>query len=118
MKILFQASEFKPTKKIERYAHKKVLTLDKFHDRIIEAHVRLRKIRTSRPDDKACELKVAIPGNDPYVAKRGFTFEEAINKAVETMKRRIDDRKAKPVKKRQSTGKVLQRVVEEVETLS
>ena len=118
MKILFQASEFKPTKKIERYAHKKVSTLDKFHDGIIEAHVRLRKIRTSRPDNKACELKVAIPGNDPYVAKRGFTFEEAINKAVETMKRRIDDRKAKPVKKRQRTGKVLQRREEEVGAIS
>ena len=114
MKILFQASEFKPTKKTINYAHKKVATLDKFHDRIIEAHVRLRKIKTSRPDDKACELKVSIPGNDPYVSKRGFTFEESINKAVEAMKRRIDDRKSKPVKVRQSTGKVLQYVVETV----
>ena len=114
MKILVQASDFKPTKKVIRYAEKKVATLGKFHDRIIEAQVRLRKIRTSRTVDKSCELKIAIPGNDPYVAKRGFTFEEAINKAVEAMKRRIDDRKSKPVKVRQSTGKVLQRVIESV----
>ena len=114
MKILFQTSEFKPTKKIVNFARKKVATIDKFHSGIIEAHVHLRKIRTSRPDDKACELKIAIPGNDPYVSKRGFTFEEAINKAVETMKRKIDDRKSKPVKERQRTGKALDRVAQPV----
>ncbi|MDV3307439.1 MAG: HPF/RaiA family ribosome-associated protein [Cyclobacteriaceae bacterium] len=114
MKILFQASDFKPTKRTMQLARKKVATLDKFHDGIIEAQVRLRKVRTSRADDKVCELKIAIPGNDPYVAKRGFTFEEAINKAVEAMKRKIDARKSKPVKVRQSTGKVLERVVETV----
>lgn len=114
MKILFQSSDFKPTKRTIEYARKKIATLDKFHDGIIEAHVRIRKVRTSRADDKICELKVGIPGNDPYVAKRGFTFVEAINKAVEAMKRKIDDRKAKPVKVRQRAGKELSRVVEAI----
>lgn len=100
MKILFQATEFKPTKKLINFAHRKVETLDKFHDRIIEADIHLRKIKSSRPDNYACELRVGIPGNDPYVSKRGFTFEEAINKAVEAMKRKIDNRQAKKVEAR------------------
>lgn len=95
MKILFQATEFKPTKRLTNLAHKKVETLDKFHDRIIEAHIHLRKIKSARPDNNACELRIAIPGNDPFVSKRGFTFEEAVNKAVEAMKRKIDNRNAK-----------------------
>lgn len=95
MKILFQATEFKPTKKLTNLAHKKVEALDKFHDRIIEAHIHLKKIKSARPDNNACELRIAIPGNDPFVSKRGFTFEEAISKAVEAMKRKIDSRNAK-----------------------
>ena len=95
MKIIFQATEFRPTKKLINLAHKKVGALDRFHDRIVEAHVHLKKIRSAKPDNKLCEIRIALPGNDPFVSKRANSFEEAINKAVETMKRRIDDRKAK-----------------------
>lgn len=76
-------------------AHKKVEALDKFHDGIIEAHIHLRKIKSSRPDNNACDLRIAIPGNDPFVSKRGFSFDEAINNAVEAMKRKLKNRNSK-----------------------
>lgn len=95
MKILFQATGFNPGKRLIDLAHKKVEALDKFHDGIVEANIHLRKIRSARPDNNACELRIAIPGNDPYVSKRGFTFGEAITNAVEAMKRKLKIRNAK-----------------------
>lgn len=94
MKINVQTPDFKPSARLIRFVNKKVDVFDRFHDHVIESQVYLKKVKTSKPENKVCEIRLAIPGNDLFASKRGITFEDAVSKAVETIKRQIADRKA------------------------
>jgi ribosome hibernation promoting factor len=94
MNIIIQTPDFKPSGKLIRFVNKKVEVLDRFHDHIIDSQVYLKKIKSSKPQNKVCEIRLGIPGNDMFASKRGNTFEDAITNAIETIKRQIGDRKA------------------------
>ena len=60
------------------------------------------KIRFNTPDNKICEIVLSVPGNDLgsfrsstliCASKKCSTFEEAIIKAVDAIKRQINDNK-------------------------
>ncbi len=93
MKVLFQTTDFKPSKKIIHFATKKVQALERVHERIVEAHVHLKKIKSATPENKVCEIRLAIPGNDLFASKKSSFFEEAVTKTIDAIRRQINDRK-------------------------
>ena len=93
MKVLFHTPGVKPTKKLTEFAAKKVEMLSRMHNHIIECHVHLKKIKSDTPDNKICEILLSVPGNDLFASKKYSTFQEALIKAVDAIKRQIKDNK-------------------------
>ncbi len=95
MKIHIQTLDFTPRKSLLDLVNEKVGKLEKFSERIIESRVTLRVEKADKRDNKMCEIRVVIPGNDLFVKKQSETFEEAVQKATETLERQIKDWKEK-----------------------
>jgi putative sigma-54 modulation protein len=95
MKIHIQALDFSPKQDLLDLVDEKIGKLERFSDRIVESRVTLRVEKSDKRDNKICEIKVHIPGNDLFVKKQFESFEEGIHKASETLQRQIKDWKEK-----------------------
>lgn len=89
MRVHIQAVNFNIDKKLVELIEKKVNTLEKFYDNIIEAHVYLKVLKTSLKENKELEVKLSVPGDDPFVKKTSNTFEDALLQSVTTMKKNL-----------------------------
>jgi putative sigma-54 modulation protein len=77
------------------FIQKKADKLDLFFDQIISGEVYLKLENTDVEENKITEIKLLIPGNDLFAKEQCKTFEEATDKAVESLKRQLDKRKEK-----------------------
>ena len=87
--------EYSADQKLIDHVNKKVNKLGQFFDGIIGAEVFLRLENVQDDENKIAEVKLLIPGNDLFVKKQSKTFEEAVNKAVETLNRQVTKYKEK-----------------------
>lgn len=95
MKINIQTLDFSPKQELLDLVDEKVGKLERFSDRIIECKVLLRVEKSDKRDNKICEVRAVIPGNDLFVKKQFESFEEGIQKAADALERQIKDWKAK-----------------------
>jgi putative sigma-54 modulation protein len=95
MKIEIQTLDFTPKQDLLDLVNDKVGKLEKFSDRIIECRVVLRVEKADKRDNKICELRAVIPGNDLYIKKQFASFEEGVLKVTDAMERQIKEWKAK-----------------------
>jgi len=95
MNITINTVHFDAGQKLIDHVNKKVNKLGQFFDGIIGAEVFLRLQNVQDEENKVAEIKLLIPGNDLFVKKQSKTFEEAINKAVETLNRQLTKYKEK-----------------------
>ncbi len=95
MKIQIQALDFTPKQDLIDLVNDKVGKLERFSDRIIECRVVLRVEKSDKRDNKICELRAVIPGNDLYIKKQYESFEEGVQKVTDAMERQIKEWKAK-----------------------
>jgi putative sigma-54 modulation protein len=90
MKMIVQTPHFTADKKLTDLVRRAVGKLAPLSDRIIEAQVCLRIGNTSTDENKFCELKIVIPGNDMFAARHGSTFEDTIYRSVEAVRHQIE----------------------------
>jgi putative sigma-54 modulation protein len=95
MNIKVNSVHFDADQKLIDHVNKKVTKLGQFFDGIIEAEVFLRLQNVHDDENKIAEVKLLIPGNDLFVKKQSKTFEEAVNKAVDTLNRQVTKYKEK-----------------------
>lgn len=95
MKVYTQSINFNASATLLNFSDKKVESLSKFHDRIVDAEVHFKLENTSDKENKTTEIKINIPGNEFMVKKTHKTFEEGVSSCVETLKRRLKKSKAK-----------------------
>jgi len=95
MNIIVNSVRFDADQKLIDHVHKKVNKLGQFFDAIIGAEVFLRLENVQDDENKIAEVKLLIPGNDLFVKKQAKTFEEAINKAAESLNRQVTKCKEK-----------------------
>jgi putative sigma-54 modulation protein len=86
---------FTADQKLIDFIQKKLDKLDNYFDKVIDADVFLKLENTSAPENKICEIKVAVPGNDLVVKKQSSTFEEATDMCVEALKKMLSKTKEK-----------------------
>jgi putative sigma-54 modulation protein len=91
MKITIQSPGFKATKTLLDFATKKLQNLHHLNETILEGIVCLKINKPEIPENKTCEIKLAIPGNDLFASKDSKTFEEAITKVVNALKHQLSD---------------------------
>jgi putative sigma-54 modulation protein len=95
MNVFVQSVNFNSDKKLIDFVEKRVESLEKFHDKIIDVEVFLKVQNKSDKENKITELKINIPGSELIVKKENKTFEEGISAAVDTMKRQLKKSKEK-----------------------
>lgn len=89
MKINIQSLSFHASDKLTDFTLDKVTKLRQYTDRIIEAEVVLKTEKSKTRDNKFCEIRLSIPGNDLFASRRQPTFEEAVLKTVEALKHQL-----------------------------
>lgn len=95
MKVYTQSVNFNASTTLIEFIEKKVGSLVKFHDKIIDAEVFLKVENTSDKENKITEIKLNIPGHEFMVKKHFKTFEEGVSTGVETLKRSLKKSKEK-----------------------
>tara|TARA_B100000795_G_scaffold261626_1_gene238590 strand:+ start:1492 stop:1800 length:309 start_codon:yes stop_codon:yes gene_type:complete len=95
MKVFIQSVNFNASVGLLEFIEKKVVSLTKFHDKIVNAEVFLKLENSSDKENKIAEIKINIPGNELVVKKQFRSFEESVNTGVESLKRRLKKSKEK-----------------------
>lgn len=95
MKISVQSIHFNADKKLLEFIQKKVDKLDQFFDQIISGEVYLKLENTEDEANKIAEIKVIIPGSQLFAKEQCKSFEEATDKAIESLRKQVDKHKTK-----------------------
>ena len=95
MKVFTQSVNFNADKSLMDFTQKKVMSLEKYHDKIVDVEVFLKVQNTSDKENKITEIKINIPGSELMVKKEAKTFEEGVSLAVDSMKRQLKRSKEK-----------------------
>jgi ribosomal subunit interface protein len=93
MDVIIQSLGFKAGADLESYVKEKLNKLEPLAQNMIRANVALFLGPESQADNKHCEIRLEMAGNDPFVKKNGETWELAIVDAVDTLQAQL--RKAK-----------------------
>lgn len=92
MKITIQTPDFKADQKLLDHVTEKVQKLGRFSESIHEAIVTLKLDKSETRENKVCEVRLGIPGNDLFAQKQSKTFEEAAAKTIDALKSQIEAR--------------------------
>ena len=95
MKVFTQSVNFNADNELIKFVEKKVESLVKYHDKIVDAEVFLKVQNTSDKENKITEVKINIPGSELIVKRETKTFEEGVNSAVDNLKRQLKRSKEK-----------------------
>ena len=89
MEIKIQSLHFKANVLLQEYVLKKVNRLSHFNERIISGDICLKLDKSSKRDNKVCEIRLSIPGNDLFAKRQCDTFEKATNETVEALQKQL-----------------------------
>ncbi|MDR9397943.1 ribosome hibernation-promoting factor, HPF/YfiA family [Salibacter sp.] len=95
MKLDIQSVHFDADQKLVDFIQRKADKLEQYFDGIISGEVILRVENTEDKTNKIVEMKLEIPGNNPFAKKQCKTFEEATDSCVEALRRQIKKTKEK-----------------------
>ena len=95
MKVSVQSVNFNADRSLIEFIEKKVNSLEKYYDKIVDSEVYLKVQQTSGKENKFVDIKLNIPGNDLVVKKQCKTFEEGVMLTVDSLKRQLTKKKEK-----------------------
>ena len=95
MKVSVQSVNFNADISLIEFIEKKVNSLEKYYDKIVDSEVYLKVQQTSGKENKFVDIKLNIPGNDLVVKKQCKTFEEGVMLTVDSLKRQLTKKKEK-----------------------
>lgn len=100
MNILIHSPGFKVSAELTGSIHEKVSKLHNLGIEIISISMMLKVANSGNKENKVCEIRVAIPGNDIFATAQCATFEEAVLEITATVKKRITRKKSKSIGRR------------------
>ena len=106
MKLKFQSLDFTASQELTDFIKNKVAKLKYFYDEIIWSEVCLKLDKSDTKENKVCEIRLAIPGNDLLANAQCKTFEEAAAQCVEALAKQIKKRKTKIIGKRKDIAEI------------
>jgi len=96
MNIQVKTLHFTADQKLIDFVNKKVPKLDTYYEGIISAEVIMKVVKPEVANNKVAEIKLSIPGTDYLFAeKQADSFEEAIDMAIDAIRRQITKFKEK-----------------------
>lgn len=95
MKINLKALKFNAKDHLKEFVTEKVSKLERFDDKILSAEVTLSIQDGKHVDNKQCDIRLIVPGNDHIAKSTGESFEEAVLKSVEILQNVLQRKKEK-----------------------
>lgn len=95
MDVKIQSVKFDAARQLLEFVEKKMSRLERFADRPTGVDVTLRLDKDSEKGNKVASVALHVPGGDIVTEQRAKTFEEAVDAALDTIKRQIEKRKDK-----------------------
>jgi len=93
MKTIIQSPDFDASPELIDFIEKNVEKLSLFSDRVLAAEFILKLDEAEFRNNKVCELKLVVPGNDLFAKKQCGTFEEAVTASIDAATQQIGRRK-------------------------
>lgn len=93
MDVQIQSVKFDAGEKLIGFIEKKLSKLDRFAENATGADVVLKLDRDDEHGNKIAAVVLHVPGGDLRVEEQARTFEEAVDSAVDVLKRQIEKRK-------------------------
>ena len=93
MNIQIQTVKFDADKKLIDFIETKLSRLDRFVERSLGADVILKLDKDNEKGNKVAVIRLEVPGNDLVAESRSKSFEEAVDNAVDALKRQIEKHK-------------------------
>jgi len=113
MDIIIQSLGFKAGEGLESFIREKISSLN--HDKIVRANVTLYKGPDSAPEGDYCEIRLEVPGNDPFVKRSATHFETAIVECVDVLAENLRRQKDKQLERRQGEAEAIQDAINQAE---
>ena len=78
MKVYVQSVNFNADKELVNFVENKVMSLEKFYDKIIDSEVFLKVQQTSDKENKSAEVKINVSGSEFIVKKSCKTLNKVL----------------------------------------
>lgn len=95
MDIRINSIHFDHTPQLKDFIQKKVTKLDRYFDNILKVELFLKVVKPETTMNKHAEVKVSVPNSDFFAEKDADSFEEAVDMAVEALKKQLSKHKEK-----------------------
>ncbi|MCH5329559.1 MAG: ribosome-associated translation inhibitor RaiA [Alistipes sp.] len=93
MDINLQTVKFDADKRLVEFVEKKLAKIDRFAERATGADVILKLDKDAERGNKVVNITVHVPGGDMMTEQRAKSFEEAVDAAVDVLKRQCEKNK-------------------------
>ena len=95
MEVKIQSVKFDASKQLIEFVEKKMSRLERFEDSATGVDVVFKLDKDNEKGNKVALVTLHVPGNDILTEQRARTFEEAIDLALDAIKRQIEKRRDK-----------------------
>ena len=106
MDVIIQSLGFTAGEGLEGFIKEKLQVLKS--DKIIRANVTLYKGPESAAESDYCEIRLEVPGNDPFVKKHSPYFETSVTDCIDVLQKMINKNKDKQIDRRQGEATEIQ----------
>lgn len=93
MEVKIQSVKFDASKQLLEFVEKKMSRLERFESNSTGVDVVLKLDKDSEKGNKVALVTLRVPGADIVSEQRARTFEEAVDLALDAVKRQIEKRK-------------------------
>ena len=93
MEVNIQSVKFDASKQLIEFVEKKMSRLERFEERATGADVVFKLDKDSEKGNKVALVTLRVPGGDIITEQRAHTFEEAIDLALDALKRQIEKKR-------------------------
>ena len=93
MEVKIQSVKFDASKQLIEFVEKKMSRLERFENNSTGVDVILKLDKDDEKGNKLALVTLHVPGGDIVSEQRARTFEEAVDLALDAVKRQIEKRK-------------------------
>lgn len=93
MNVQIQAVKFDADRKLIEFVEAKLAKLDRFVEHTTGADVILKIDKDNEKGNKVAVIRLEVPGDDLVAESRGKSFEEAVDDAIDALKKQIEKHK-------------------------
>ena len=94
MNTTIQSLHFTARPELIEFTKEETAKLAHLNSAILSADVTLKLENSDTRDNKVCEIRLSIPGNDLFAKRQCATFEEAVKQVINALRQQLEHAKA------------------------